>query len=562
MGESIMKKILSLTAAAALAMPTFAAASGQRSTADAATLPVYQLTEDEGDYIFNSTFEGSEDGWTGRGAASVSSGSKYAFEGSGSLFVEGRTDSWNGATVALGPEFVPGSTYSFSANVMYDTGKDSDIFHLTLQYNDANGDAHYDKVATVKPMKGKWVQLANTEFTIPAGAEDLYLYVETDKSTIDFYVDDVKAAVGGTYLSGATGGQLIPADVNFDGVVNSLDMIAARRGLINGLDDAATLAADVDKSKTFEVNDVVLIQEFLLGRIDEFPDNSPEPDPGEFTDFDYDPNLQYRESPRGYLDECPQAGTVTKEYYNGIRGNKALNVYTPYGYDPAKKYNIFYLMHGGGENEDTIFSGDVHLQRILDHMIMNGDLEPLIVVTPTFNGNGSEAQNFYEEFRQSVIPFVEGKYSTYAESTDPEGIEASRMHRAYGGFSMGAVSTWAVMQNDLDCVGYFMPLSGDHWSGNSAQDKAKSITDAIDRSGYNKRQYFILAATGSDDIAYPNIQPQIEAMKPMSQFDYTSDFSQGNFYFMVAPGLTHWWGYVRHYVYDALPYFFHESGNS
>ena len=29
--------------------------------------------------------------------------------------------------------------------------------------------------------------------------------------------------------------------------------------------------------------------------------------------------------------------------------------------------------------------------------------------------------------------------------------------------------------------------------------------------------------------------------------------------FMVVNGKDHWWGNVRHYVYDGLPYFFHEG---
>lgn len=276
------------------------------------------------------------------------------------------------------------------------------------------------------------------------------------------------------------------------------------------------------------------------------------------TPFNYNSAVSYHAAPNNYLNPCAQSGRVVKEYYNGIRGNKALNVYLPYGYDENKKYNIFYLMHGGGENENTIFGNDVNLQYILDNMIMNGELEPMIVVTPTFNGNGSEAQNFYEEFRASVIPFVEGKYSTYAKSTSAADIAASRRHRAYGGFSMGAVSTWNVFLNCLDICAYYMPLSGDLWYGNSNQEKAQRIDKAISDSKLSKRDYFIFAATGSDDIAYPNIGPQIEAMRPSGYFDYTSDFSKGNLYFMVAPGLTHWWGYVRHYVYDALPYFFHE----
>ncbi len=283
---------------------------------------------------------------------------------------------------------------------------------------------------------------------------------------------------------------------------------------------------------------------------------------GEFTPFKYEANKQYKAAPDYYYNACRQQGKVTKETYNGIRGSKTLNVYTPYNYDPSKKYNIFYLMHGGGENENTLFyQNDTMIQNLLDNMIMNGELEPLIVVTPTFNGSGSEAGNFYEELRQSVIPFVEGKYSTYAKSTSAADIAASRMHRAYGGFSMGAVSTWAVIQNDLDIVGYFMPLSGDHWQGQGAYNKAKSIADAVDKSGLKPNQYFIFAATGSNDIAYPNVNPQIDEMKKMSQFKFTSDFSQGNFYFMVAQGNEHWWGQVRNYVYDALPYFFHESGN-
>ena len=161
---------------------------------------------------------------------------------------------------------------------------------------------------------------------------------------------------------------------------------------------------------------------------------------------------------------------------------------------------------------------------------------------------------------QKIVPFVEGKYSTYAENTSAAALEASRMHRAYGGFSMGSASTWAVLVNSLDIVGYYMPLSGDNWESNDGgYGKAKSVADAVDRAGLDKDEYFIFCATGSEDIAYQNMNHQMDEMKKMSQFVYTSDFSQGNFYYLVADGKTHWWGYVRHYVYDALPYFFHEG---
>eukprot|EP00833_Pecoramyces_ruminatium_P014383 jgi/Orpsp1_1/1188415/evm.model.d7180000064644.1 len=273
--------------------------------------------------------------------------------------------------------------------------------------------------------------------------------------------------------------------------------------------------------------------------------------------YNYDPAIKFKEAPGNYLNGSQKAGKIVKENYQSINGGNTLNVYLPYGYDKNKKYNVFYLMHGGGENENTIFSNDVKLHNILDHMIEKGELEPLIVVTPTFNK--CEARTFYKELRESVIPFVETKYSTYLKSKSAEDMKASRMHRAFGGFSMGSASTWAVLINCLDIVGYYMPLSGDNWEANGGYNKAKSVADAITKSGLQKNQYFIFCATGSEDIAYNNMNPQIEEMKKMPQFVYTSDFSKGNFYYLVAQGKTHWWGYVRHYIYDALPSFFHEG---
>lgn len=508
--------------------------------------------------LIHSTFESSSDSWSGRGSAKASTDSSAAFLGSKALLVNGREACWNGAVRTLGSQFSAGNSYSFSANVMYPSGSDAQEFFLTMEYKDSSDETKYVKIAKGLVQKGKWAQLANSGFTIPADASQPKIYVETAENSDDFYIDEVVAAVGGTEISGADKAKnLIYGDVLFDGSVDAFDAVAQRQGIVKGFGDSlAEKAADVNQSGTVDITDAVLLQKYLCSVIKEFPVEKPAETE---TKFAYDPALAYKAAPNDYLNQCSKAGKIVKETYTGINGTKSLNVYLPYGYDKSKKYNIFYLMHGGGENENTIFSSDVKLNNILDHMIMNGELEPMIVVTPTFNGGDCTAQTFYKEFKSDVVPFVEGKYSTYAENTTPQALSASRMHRAYGGFSMGSVSTWAVMVNDLDYVGYFMPLSGDHWSGNTAEQKAASVASAIDKSGYSKRQYFIFAATGSDDIACPNISPQIDAMKKLPEFVFTSDFSKGNLYFLVSQGSTHWWGYVRHYIYDALPYFFHES---
>ncbi|WP_265443630.1 endo-1,4-beta-xylanase [Acetivibrio straminisolvens] len=517
---------------------------------------------DENGYYYHDTFEGSVGQWTGRGPAEVLTSGRTAYKGSESLLIRDRTAAWNGAQRALNPRtFVPGNKYCFSSVAMFIEGATSTTFCMKLQYVDANGEARYDTIDMKDALPNQWVHLYNPEYRIPADATDMYVYVETADDTINFYIDEAIGAIAGTVIDGPVEPKVKAGDVNLDGSINSTDLTMLRRGVLKliTLSEQSQLAADVDQNGKVNSTDITILSRYLLKMIDKLPykEVSQQPDENK-TPFNYDAALQYRAAPDNYLNTCSQAGRIVKETYTGINGTKSLNVYLPYGYDSNKKYNIFYLMHGGGENENTIFSNDVKLQNILDHMIMNDELEPLIVVTPTFNGGNCTAQNFYQEFRANVIPFVEGKYSTYAESTTPEGIKASRMHRAFGGFSMGGLTTWTVMANCLDYVAYFMPLSGDYWAGNSGQEKANALVASINNFGLSNREYFVLAATGSEDIAYANMVPQIEAMKTKPQFVYTSDFSKGNFYFLVAPGLTHWWGYVRHYIYDALPYFFHE----
>ena len=334
----------------------------------------------------------------------------------------------------------------------------------------------------------------------------------------------------------------------------------SKRGLlkstINEKDKALFLAADVDNSGKFELNDLVALSQFITQKVTKFEDNTPEPTepPTEpKPEFNYNGNLQYKAAPDSYFRQPSNHGTVVKENYNSINGNKNMYVYLPAGYDSSKKYNVFYLMHGGGESEETCFNdSNIDIDIMLDNMIANGDIEPMIVVTPTFN-KAPSADGVWEEMRKSIIPYVEGKYSTYAESTDLDGLKASRYHRAYGGFSMGGGSTWANFNHNLDIIAYFMPLSGHCWDG------AGAVCNAAKNSGFAKDEYFVLAATGTEDLAYGNMVPMINELKTRTDvFTYTSDFSKGNLYFLEARGNVHWWPQVRHYIYDALPYFFHE----
>lgn len=244
--------------------------------------------------------------------------------------------------------------------------------------------------------------------------------------------------------------------------------------------------------------------------------------------------------------------------------SKKLNVYLPYGYDDPEniqKYNVLYLLHGGGENENTIFSGpgqNTELKRIIDNLIEQGDIEPMIVVTPSFYGGSGSVDSFHQELLNDIIPLVETTYRTYAGSASDEELRGSRDHRAFGGFSMGSVCTWNNYINMLDYIKYFVPLSGDCWAigggGDLANETAEYLASIANAAGYTPTDYYIFSATGKRDEAYPNMVPQIEAMKQLSDnFIYSSDTSKGNFYFMVAEGGTHNWNWVNQYIYNILP---------
>ncbi|QNU67689.1 glycoside hydrolase [Ruminiclostridium herbifermentans] len=279
----------------------------------------------------------------------------------------------------------------------------------------------------------------------------------------------------------------------------------------------------------------------------------------------------FKTVPDIYRSEIEQQGTIENLEYsvpnleNGIDVKK-LNVYLPYGYNPSdsnKKYNVLYLLHGGGENENTIFGGpdqNRELKKIIDNMIANGDIEPLIVVTPTFYGGKNDTAYFHEELISTVVPLIETKYNTYAASGDINDLKASREHRAFGGFSMGSVTTWYIFVNCIDYFKYYMPLCGDCWIfGEKAgslkpKETAEYLAKAAKDAGYEPKDYYIFSATGNLDIAYPNLKPQIDAMKELKDsFIYSGNLEKGNFYFIVSDGGTHAWNWVNQYIYDILP---------
>ena len=91
---------------------------------------------------------------------------------------------------------------------------------MTLQYKDASGNTRYSLVASTKVTKGSYSKLSNANYTIPSGASNLVLFIETASGTNNFYMDEMKIGTAGT-SSSSTSNYSIPDGWYFIKNVNS-----------------------------------------------------------------------------------------------------------------------------------------------------------------------------------------------------------------------------------------------------------------------------------------------------------------------------------------------------
>ena len=226
--------------------------------------------------------------------------------------------------------------------------------------------------------------------------------------------------------------------------------------------------------------------------------------------------------PARYDEEEPKlAGTVeevvydTRAYATDERSvKKTAYVYLPYGYSEEKEYNILYLMHGTGDDEKYWLKTNPYNKTMLDNMIADGDIEPLIVVTPTFYVEDDCADDldqltysFAKELRNDLMPEIESSYSTYAKSADDAGFAESRDHRAFAGLSRGAVTMYhSALCQSLDYFSWFGAFSG------SRTDK-NAFEDTIQTGDFAELPiHYLYVASGNFDFALPGQVQDYQAL--------------------------------------------------
>ncbi|MCM1193962.1 MAG: alpha/beta hydrolase, partial [Acetatifactor muris] len=167
-----------------------------------------------------------------------------------------------------------------------------------------------------------------------------------------------------------------------------------------------------------------------------------------------------------------------------------------------------------------------------------------------------ELREFHQDLRNDLIPAVESRFHTYADEVSEEGLAASRSHRAFGGFSLGAVTTWHQFVFNHDYIRYFLPMSGSCWYYGGYGDYYPEETcdlfeDFIESDGLDEKGYFIYGATGTNDAIQGQMDVQMDEMLARNDV-FTSD----HVVYYKKQGGVHDLAAVQEYVYNALPFFF------
>ena len=251
-----------------------------------------------------------------------------------------------------------------------------------------------------------------------------------------------------------------------------------------------------------------------------------------------------------------------QQAYRGTTYDKEAYVYVPDTYSPDSPANIVYLTHGWQGSAEGLAEG---IAPVVDHLTDSGQLSPTLVVFATYYPDRSFATDDYEDDYElnrffatteidTVIDRVESTYTTFAHGdTSDQSLRDSRTHRAFGGFSMGATTTWDVFSMRPQYFYGYMPMAGESWIGRATDADldqiAQLLTAGSERADYGAGDFRILASVGSDDPALGDMGPQLDELR----LDYPELMTPDSLQLWVDEGETHSMESVQNQVAHSLP---------
>jgi len=237
--------------------------------------------------------------------------------------------------------------------------------------------------------------------------------------------------------------------------------------------------------------------------------------------------------------DVPHGAVAKVLYHSPTLGERRMHVYTPPGYDRGRDFPVLYLIHGGGESDES-WSTVGRAGFILDNLIAAGKARPMIVVMP-YGGVGHHSapmtsdpakDPFTRDLLDAIIPYVEANYRVSTRATD----------RALAGLSMGGIQTLNIGLTNLDRFRWLGVFSSG-WFPADLQAFEEHGARALETTRTPPKLFWM--AHGATDIAKPQ-SLKVIAMLGKHGINVVSKETPGG----------HSWTNWRDYLRDFAPLLF------
>ena len=209
-----------------------------------------------------------------------------------------------------------------------------------------------------------------------------------------------------------------------------------------------------------------------------------------------------------YVAHDVEHGTVSHVWATTGELSRRMAIYTPAGYEAGyRDYPVLYLLHGmGGDEEAWIATG--RMAEIMDNLIAQGDVEPMIVVMPNgcmrhdaapgYTGEGEykpymsgSMDGSFESYFPAVVSWVDAHYRTYA----------SKEYRAIAGLSMGGFHAMQISRIYPDMFNYVGLFSAAIYRGEEGVAMYENLEEGIAEQ-FRRGVSLYWIGIGEDDFLY------------------------------------------------------------
>jgi enterochelin esterase-like enzyme len=270
------------------------------------------------------------------------------------------------------------------------------------------------------------------------------------------------------------------------------------------------------------------------------------------------------------LKDVPHGSVLVKDYFaKTVNDWHRIYVYTPPGYEANKstRYPVLYLQHGGGEDR-RVWIDLGHANVILDNLLAEGKVKPMIVVMETstppnpmgrgpgpgrapgatnapgagpgprpggLGGPGRGGFNvgpFEHLLLDDLVQYIDANFRTLSDQS----------HRAMAGLSMGGMQTHQITMAHLDKFSHIGLFSGGSIGTNEITDPA----------AFKQKVKVVFFSFGSREPGAPSAKAAAAALKEIGI----------NSYYYESPGTAHEWQTWRRSLHEFAPLLFQDQSRS